>query len=231
MAVDRDELEALAAEYVLGTLDADERRAAEARLTADAEFRSAVAAWEEHLQPLADTAPPAAPPAGAFGRILARIDATPAASTGPTENVVALHRSVRRWQVAAFLAAAAAVVLAVFVAVDRTSPVRTEYVAMLTPDGGTPAFVLTVDTASNTLSIRRVVDAAPASGRSYELWAVEAGEQPVSMGVVDTVSYTRELPYAPDGLVFAISDEPAGGSPTGLVTGPVIFSGPLVPAQ
>jgi anti-sigma-K factor RskA len=231
VAVDRDELEALAAEYVLGTLDADERRAAEARMSADPGFRSAVAAWAERLQPLADTATPAAPPAGAFGRILARIDASPAASTGQTENVVALRRSVRRWQVAAFLAAAAAVVLAVFVAVDRTSPVRTEYVAMLTPDGGTPAFVLTVDTAANTLSIRRVVDAAPASGRSYELWAVEPGAQPVSMGVVDTVSYTRELPYAPDGLVFAISDEPEGGSPTGLVSGQVIFSGPLVPAQ
>ena len=231
MAIDRDELEALAAEYVLGTLDADERRAAEARLIADAEFHSAVAAWQDYLQPLADTAPPAAPPAGTFSRILARINASPTASAGPAENVVALRRSVRRWQVAAFLAAAAAVVLAVFVAVERAAPARTEYVAMLTPEGGTPAFVLTVDTAANTLSIRRVVEAAPESGRSYELWAVEPGRPAVSMGVVDTVSYTRDLPYAPDGLVFAISDEPAGGSPTGLVTGPVIFSGPLVPAQ
>jgi anti-sigma-K factor RskA len=233
VAIDREEIEALAAEYVLGTLDAGERRAAEVRLSADPAFRAAVAAWAERLQPLADTAAPVAPPGDAFGRILARIDARPEASAmaGSTDNVVALRRSVRRWRIVSVLAAAAAVVLAVFVAVDRTSPVRTEYVAMLTPDGGTPAFVLTVDTASNTLSIRRVVDAAPASGRSYELWAVEAGEQPVSMGVVDTVSYTRELPYAPDGLVFAISDEPAGGSPTGLVTGPVIFSGPLVPAQ
>ena len=230
MAIDREEIEALAAEYVLGTLDADERRAAEARIAADPEFRAVVSMWAERLQPLADTATPAAPPTGAFGRIMARIEASPAASS-PTENVVALRRSVRRWQMAAFLAAAAAVVLAVFVAVDRTSPVRTEYVAMLTPDGGTPAFVLTVDTAANTLSIRRVVEAAPASGRSYELWAVEPGEQPASLGVIDTVSYTRELPYAPDGLVFAISDEPEGGSPTGLVTGPVIFSGPLVPAQ
>ena len=43
---DRDEIDALAAEYVLGTLDADERRAAEARVAADPAFRAAVAAWE-----------------------------------------------------------------------------------------------------------------------------------------------------------------------------------------
>jgi anti-sigma-K factor RskA len=44
---DRDELDALAGEYVLGTLGADERRAAEARLAADAAFEAAVAAWEK----------------------------------------------------------------------------------------------------------------------------------------------------------------------------------------
>jgi anti-sigma-K factor RskA len=147
------------------------------------------------------------------------------------DNVVSLRRSVRRWRFASLAAAAAAVVLAVFVAVERSRPVQTEYVAMLTPDGGAPAFVLTVDTASNTLSIRRVVEEAPVTGRSYELWAVEPGQQAVSLGVVDTVNYSRDLPYAPDGLVFAISDEPAGGSPTGVATGPIVYSGPLVPAQ
>jgi anti-sigma-K factor RskA len=79
---DADDLEALAGEYVLGTLDADERRAAEARLTADAAFRSAVAGWARRLQPLADLAPDARPPADAFARILATIGASPAAPAG-----------------------------------------------------------------------------------------------------------------------------------------------------
>ena len=52
---DSDEIEALAGEYVLGTLDADERRAAEARIVADPTFRTAVADWERRLQPLAGT--------------------------------------------------------------------------------------------------------------------------------------------------------------------------------
>jgi anti-sigma-K factor RskA len=98
---------------------------------------------------------------------------------------------------------------------------------MLTPDGGKPAFVLTVDTTKNTLSIRRVADAAP-EDKSYELWAVEPGQSPKSMGVVDQASYTRPLPYSPQDLVFAISLEPKGGSPTGVATGPIVYSGPLL---
>lgn len=231
MAADRDEIDGLAAEYVLGTLDADERLTAEARLASDPAFRAAVAAWAARLQPLSDALPPEAPGPGVYERIAARIDAPTETLAGPS-NVIALRRSVRRWKLVSALAVAAAVILAVFVAIDRPATPSGEFVAMLTPDGGAPAFVLTVDTRASTLTIRRVAEDAPASGRSYELWAVEPDGGPVtSLGVVDTVSLTRDLPYTPDGLIFAISDEPLGGSPTGVATGDIIFSGPLVPAE
>jgi anti-sigma-K factor RskA len=231
VAVERDEIEGLAAEYVLGTLDADERRAAEARIAADPGFRALVAAWADRLQPLADSATPAAPRAETFDRILGRIDSGEGTETAPAgDNVVALRKSVRRWQIASFVAAAAAVVLGVFVALDRNEPAATQYVATLTPDGGSPGFVLTVDTGSNTLTIRRVAN-APAEDRSYELWAVEPGSNPQSLGVVEQASLTVELPYEPEGLVFAISDEPKGGSPTGVATGPIVYSGPLMPVE
>jgi anti-sigma-K factor RskA len=231
VATDRDEMDGLAAEYVLGTLDAGERLTAEARLASDPAFRAAVAAWAARLQPIADAAAPVDPPAELYERIVGRID-TPVETLAGPSNVIALRRSVRRWQFVSALAAAAAVVLAVLVVTDRPRQPEGEYVAMLTPGGGAPAFVLTVDTRSNTMSIRRVAEEAPATGRSYELWAVEPDGGPVtSLGVVDQVSLRRDLPYAPDGLVFAISDEPLGGSPTGVATGEIVFSGPLVPAD
>jgi anti-sigma-K factor RskA len=228
-------MEALAAEYVLGTLDADERRAAEVRLAADADFQRAVAAWEASLQPLANGAAPVDPPAHLFDGILARIAAEtpPIAPGGPIAvagNVVALRRSVRRWRWTASLAAAAAVALLAVVAVDRLNAPQTTFVATLTADGAAPAFVLTVDTVANTLQVRRVADAPPPD-KSYELWAVEPGAQPKSLGVVEQASLKRSLPYSPKDLVFAISLEPKGGSPTGVATGPIVFSGPLVPAE
>ena len=219
---ERDDLEAFAAEYVLGTLDRDERSAAVARVASDPAFRELVSAWEARLQPLAETATPVAPHADTFDRILSRIDAAPPAA----DNVVRLRRSIRRWRFGTIVAGAIAATLFGIVVVDRLRPPPTEFVAMLTPGGGEPAFVLTVNTAQNTLSIRRVADAAPAD-KSYELWAVEPGQNPKSLGVVEQASYTRELPYQPKDLVFAISLEPKGGSPTGK-PGEVVFSGALL---
>jgi anti-sigma-K factor RskA len=239
VAIDTEDLEALAAEFVLGTLDIGERRAAEARMAADPAFRAVVAAWQQRLQPLADSAPPMdAPSLALFGKIEARIAAEPSssaasASSAGGDNVILLRRQVRRWRIGTGIAAAAAAVLLAVVVTDATRPPGappTEFVAMLTPDGGKPAFILTVDTAKNTLSVRRVADAAPAD-KSYELWAVEPGAQPKSLGVVEQAAYTRPLPYKPQDLVFAISLEPKGGSPTGVATGPVVFSGPLLKSE
>lgn len=236
MAIDADDLEALAAEFVLGTLDVNERRAAEARLAGDPAFRAAVGAWQKRLQPLADAAPAQDQPAAdLFKRIEGRVAGEPqyGAPTRLGDNVVVLRRKVRQWQFGAGIAAAAAAVLLAVVVTDtvRTPPAQqTQFVATLTPDGGKPAFILTVDTVTNTLSVRRVADAAPVD-KSYELWAVEPGAKPKSLGVVEQASLTRPLPYKPQDLVFAISLEPKGGSPTGVATGPVVFSGPLLQSE
>jgi len=225
---DGDEIEALAGEYVLGTLDADERRAAEARIAADPTFRTAVAAWERRLQPLADTAPEVSPPAAAFGRLMAAIDTAPAVVPAGG-NVVALRQSVRRWQITTVLMGAAAAVLAAVVVFDRTAPApQSQFVAVLTAEGAKPAFVATVDTAKGTITVRRVASEAPAD-KSYELWSIEPNAAPKSLGLVEQASLSRALAVAPTGkATLAISLEPKGGSPTGAPTGPVVFSGALV---
>jgi anti-sigma-K factor RskA len=231
---DRDEIDALAGEYVLGTLDPDERRAAEARLVADPSFKTAVAGWERRLQPLADMVPAAAPPAGALDRIMAAIDAAPAAPAAPVggSNVVALRRTVRRWQFTTAVMAAAAAVLAVVVVLDRTAPApQSEFVAVLTAEGAKPQFVATVDTARGTITVRRVALEAPAD-KSYELWSIEPNAAPKSLGVVEQASLSRVLTVKPTGsATLAISLEPKGGSKTGAPTGPVMFTGALVATE
>jgi anti-sigma-K factor RskA len=228
---DRDDIDALAGEYVLGTLDADERRAAEARLSSDAGFRAAVAAWLSRLQPLADTATPIEPPDGTLERVLARIDlaqGVPAAT-----SVVELRRSVRRWRMTSAIVGAAAAALAAFILLDLAVPPveQSEFVAVLTSEGAAPKFVATVDVAKGTLSIRQVGQEAAPPDKSYELWAVEPGQAPESLGVIEQASLSRALEHSPSGLTLAISLEPKGGSPTGVATGPIVFSGSLVPTE
>jgi anti-sigma-K factor RskA len=70
---------------------------------------------------------------------------------------------------------------------------------------------------------RRIVIAAAslppaASGRTYQVWGIETGKPPVSLGTFDTDSSGRALASlaVPEGLriaVTAVTDEPAGGSP------------------
>src|SRR5262249_28899710 len=64
--------DALAAEFVLGTLDADERTQAQALLEIDQEFVAKVAAWERRLGELHLMVEPVEPDAKIWARIKAR---------------------------------------------------------------------------------------------------------------------------------------------------------------
>ena len=61
------ELEQLAAEYVLGSLGADERRSVEEQMRRDAELARLVQEWTLRLAPIIEAVPPVAPPAGGAG--------------------------------------------------------------------------------------------------------------------------------------------------------------------
>ena len=76
---DPREREGLAAEYVLGTLDARDAAEVEAALPTDAALRADVEAWERRLAPLQALAVPEAPPPELWDRIEAALAGTPAA--------------------------------------------------------------------------------------------------------------------------------------------------------
>jgi anti-sigma-K factor RskA len=233
------DIDALAAEYVLGTLSHAERAEAEARRARDAAFDAAVLAWERRLGPLADVVVPVEPPAGLYDKILAQI--------GLASNVIpfkareqALTRRATWWRNAAVGMTAVAACLAGVVGWQdyqrRLMP--TQYVAVLQADKALPAFLLTVDTKSNMFVIS-AMQKPQEPEKSYQLWLVHDDmPQPKSLGVFDD-SEMDVRPMAPAGKMhdmmmdgtFAVSVEPKGGSPTGEPTGPVVFSGKLVKAS
>jgi anti-sigma-K factor RskA len=71
-----DERDALAAEYVLGTLSAEERERAEAMLTVDPGFAEAVQVWEHRLGELNVMVEAVEPPADLWERIKGDIEGT-----------------------------------------------------------------------------------------------------------------------------------------------------------
>lgn len=112
----------------------------------------------------------------------------------------------------------------------------TRLVAVLQQDPTAPAFLLTIDPTNLKLTVRRVSAAADA-GHSYELWLISPRfPKPRSLGVVGANEFT-ERALAKDydldtvrGATYKISFEPAGGSKTGLPSGPILFGGKLVEA-
>ncbi len=68
------ELDALAGEYVLGTLEDDERRDFEHRLKGDAQLRGLVDAWSDRFSGLAAVSAPLSPPTDVWERVASALD-------------------------------------------------------------------------------------------------------------------------------------------------------------
>jgi hypothetical protein len=107
---EEDDIEGLAAEYVLGALDPAERAEVAARRKTDALLDAAISAWERRLAPLSDREPGVAPPLGLFERVLARISGGEAGAARSADIVPLLNRPARRRRLAVTLSAIAACV-------------------------------------------------------------------------------------------------------------------------
>ncbi|MCC7348709.1 MAG: anti-sigma factor, partial [Variibacter sp.] len=120
---------------------------------------------------------------------------------------------------------------------EVASPRTAEYVAVFQRDDSmpSPSFILSIDVERKTVSVRRV-DAQMPSDKAYELWIATAqAPQPRSLGLLTQEPFTVKRALADydaptiTNATFGISLEPAGGSPTGQPTGPVLH-GKLIQA-
>ncbi|WP_340314816.1 anti-sigma factor [Rhizorhabdus argentea] len=223
-----DDIDMLAGEYVLGTLDEAERRAFQRRLLTDRDAAASVARWQERLSPLLLAVPEVEAPAGLIDRI--DIGARPAND----------NRPLRRWQAATAAAALLAVLSsglalrprlgAPTTAFQPAQPPLFQSVAALSETGGAPALLVTYDQTSKKMRITPV-NVSPRPGHSLELWVIAGKAAPKSIGLMHDEGATALDRMALDlkqDMTIAVSVEPRGGSPTGLPTGPVVYSGRMI---
>ncbi|QWG24444.1 anti-sigma factor [Bradyrhizobium sediminis] len=280
MAYSEDHI-ALAAEYALGTLDADERAQVETMMSVDKDFTAMVEAWQQKLGVLNQMVGSIEPRPEVWDKIKTAIghsepqsplvlpEAPPPPPAAPevsepaapvdSSNVIRLSAQARRWRNIATLTTAMAAALVAMIATQLYQPdllpdglrpkVRTrvvevktpvvpapsaQYVALLQKDSGSPAFILTVDGTTKNFTVRRV-GATPEPGKSYELWLVsDKLQRPRSLGVIGGNDFTMRpalASYDTDTVnkaTYAVTVEPEGGSPTGVATGPIVFTGKLI---
>lgn len=242
-------IERLAAEYVLGTLHGGARRRFVVWLAADAALRRTVTEWEVRLNPMASAVPEATPPKRLWDKVAAAIGwykPMPQSRTSVWE-------SLAFWRGFSLTASGLAAALAVFVAMrppeivervqivervvekpmrvsDGANPWQPSYVATLKDRDGKTMMMLYVGRNSDELWVKYEGDSMPTDA-SLELWGVDAGGQPKSLGLIkNSGSNTLKLPAMAEKSVnafkmLAVSMEPAGGSKTGAPTGPVMYQG------
>lgn len=228
----------LAAEYALGVLDGDAWDRARRLIESDRDFAALAERWHERLSPLLDEVAPVAPDAGLWERIARRLP-----GNDDMAQVVGLHRRLRAWRAGAVAAAALAAALLLVLGldlVDRTEmppsaeTARRLLVASLVAQDRSALFVVSLDRGGGSLLVSPAAPPPP-PGRSRQLWLLASSGDPRPLGVLRPAGPQR-LALAPpvaaaigEGDSLAISLEPAGGSPTGLPTGPVIATGRLDP--
>jgi len=223
--------ELFAAEYVLGVLPAEERQIASRRVDTDTDFARLVDGWEVRLSPLASAYAEVEPPASVKAAVDRRLFASTAAT--PAEARAGLWSSLAFWR---GLAVAAVAALAIYIAIPYVNPPVTQpqarLVASLAADGSDVKYLAVYDAAHHEVGLSHV-SGERAAGKDFELWMIEGKNPPVSMGVIPAGS-TAHIVVSPaaqqklaQGAVLAVSLEPAGGSPTGQPTGPVVAAGDL----
>ena len=222
----------LAAEWVLGTLDARTAAAVGQALSSDPALSAAVAAWERRLVPLAELVSPEAPPAGLWQRIERQVMpgriAVPQRAGRPSWR----GRLLAGWAVGATAAAGLLGVLAIRGA-GGPAPVMT----VLLSDRTQAAWTATAgpDGALRLAAFPPVAGAADqpvAPDRVLQVWALPQGATaPTSLALLppgqrNAVIEAPALRPVP-GMLIEISLEPPGGSPLGRPSGPVLFIGRL----
>lgn len=225
----------LAEEYVLGLLDDAEAASVAARLPRDAALAASVAAAEDRFAELSYTAPDLGAPDALWRRIEAEaaipVPGAPAARAParPPMRATPPRPAARTFRTAALAGLAASVLLGAGLVWQLLRAAPPQMVAVLLSAEGQP-LVMVEAYGDDSARVVMLTDVALPAGQALQLWTKpDPAGPPVSLGVLpglDSVTVRGpDLPAPQSDQLYEITFEQAGGSPTGLPTGPILGKG------
>lgn len=220
----------LASEYVLGTMKGGARRRFEQYLRRDPALRVEVTNWEARLMPLADRLKPVVPHARVWEKIDMRIDGFNRGSRSVNKKT-GLWESIAFWRNFGLGAGGVAAALLTAMLILKPYDQDPMLTAVLAEDNNV-ARVFIEQPKSGMLMVKMVTPWKTMNGMALQLWVVPKDGAPRSLGIINDTGETKIVLVGMDeklsgGLVFAISKEPPGGSPTGQPTGNVMCKGAI----
>jgi anti-sigma-K factor RskA len=224
--LDPEKRSILAGEYVLGTLPEAVRANFERAMRFDASLARLVGEWADRFSAVDDTLQPVKPPARVWRAIAARTAPLNVKRTG------AWTESLHFWRglTVGALAVAAALLIVLGITIMSPTP-ELRVVSVVSDKDGQPAWIIHEDKARATLVVDTVRNQTIDAQHAFELWVI-ADNKPEPLGVIPSKTEGHvSVPKASipkNGVVFAVSLEPPGGSPTGAPTGPVLYQGKVL---
>jgi len=228
-----NDLDALASEYVLGTLEPGQRRDVQNRLAADADLRAAVDAWEERLLALTELAEPQTPSPTLWGRIERSLNHQDRRASRPAPTAQSWWNLLPLWRGLAGAGLVASLLLGTLLLNRPATEAPTTYlVVLVAPQNQAPGWVIQANNPTQIQLIPLSVSQVPAD-KALQFWTKADGWQgPVSLGMVEpghTLSVPLDkLPPLQPNQLFELTLENPSGSPTGKPTGPIQFIGRAV---
>lgn len=253
--------ERLAAEYALGTLRGPARRRFEQLLSSNGRLRDLARDWELRINLLSESAPAVEPPARVWDKIAQRIGPNSApireswlnqlwdslsfwrsvgALAATAAAALAFHvalqpRGAEREQIEALDRRLAGIESRLSAVVPASS-----HMAVLLDKDRRPMMNADLDVAKGRLMLRlNIKPPRDFTGRILEVWLVPSDGTPRSLGLFPSekggtttvLVLPHEIANALASGTLAVSLEPSGGSKTGVPSGPVLFSGAVVPVD
>lgn len=237
------DMDALADEFVLGLLDQADVHALQREMERNAELRQAVARSRERFLPLDMTASPAPISSDLWTKIEEQMEASAASPAPspratpkrsptpppPTANDNAIKKHLTFWRATALSGLAASLLLVATLGWSLTRTVEPMVMAVLVNEAGDVQAVVE-DFGSERAVVRLLADVSVPADRTMQVWTLPSKETgPVSMGLLPQSRSARleppSLPSPKDAQLYEITLEPAGGSPTGRPTGPILAKG------
>ena len=208
-------LDALAGQYVLGTLRGLARKRFQRLLLNSNQAREATIMWEQNLNNLASAITPQTPRDDVWINILQRIEN----QKQPTKTVI--HTKPAIWRTWSFVATAACIVLAFLIIQPSTNVVQTQQIALVQNQDKQSLWF--IDVSEQGLSIKASSQLVAQTNKDYELWMILKGQDaPISLGLLPKQGSKILLKdnrfNASDIALLAVSLEPIGGSPNGSPT-------------
>ena len=231
MSADNQTANELVDAYVLGLLDDGDRIAFEAQMESDPALQAAVGECRDRFLALDLTAEPQEPADGLWAQIAGRLDTVPTA-TGkePQAKATAANdNAASGWRRLALAALAASLLLAIGLGwslIHRPEPI---VIAVLVNEANEPQVVIE-DYGNASARVIPLAAFDVPDGQTMQVWTKPSEEiGPVSLGLLarseTIVLEGPDLPGPRPDQLYEITLEQAGGSPTGLPTGPILVKG------